>query len=103
MPKVEVFLVCPCWNAWCPQARHADMAVMLQMLASSALVLRIRCFKLLACLLASKGSQRAHPRRKCKQLFVLGGDGAHKGTLQLATAPWSNFLAKVADFEYVLD
>eukprot|EP00913_Durusdinium_trenchii_P024362 g22871.t1 len=25
-------------------------------------------------------------RRNCKQLFILGGDGAHKGALQLATA-----------------
>eukprot|EP00439_Symbiodinium_sp_Y106_P080098 s234_g18.t2 len=36
-------------------ARHADMAAMLQ-------------------------------TRRCKQLFILGGDGAHKGTLQLASA-----------------
>ena len=32
----------------------------------------------------------AFPRRNCKQLFVLGGDGAHKGTLQLASASWLN-------------
>lgn len=36
-------------------ARHADMAAMLQ-------------------------------TRRCKQLFILGGDGAHKGALQLASA-----------------
>ena len=27
----------------------------------------------------------AMPRRNCKQLFILGGDGAHKGALQLAS------------------
>ena len=25
-------------------------------------------------------------RHNCKQLFILGGDGAHKGALQLGTA-----------------